>query len=154
MLLLCLPLSYPKHINETLNSRESVALGDCFFSPLVGLGKSIEYSIISDHTIEAVYQAVTENGPERRTKSIVEKGEELKWTDSSDWLKKEEFDVLKGHDIVITCDSEENSGSQKVLCVLQYKLKDGPAYDKTEKITIGLDTNGMLQFNGKEGVFE
>ena len=154
MLLLCLPLSYPKHINETLNSREYVALGGCFFSPLVGLGKSIEYSIISDHTIEAVYQAVTENGPERRTKSIVKKGEELKWTDSSDWLKKEEFDVLKGHDIVITCDSEENSGSQKVLCVLQYNGEGGPTYDKTKKITIGLDVNGMLQLDGKEGVFE
>ena len=152
MLLLCLPLSYPKHINETLNSRESVALGGCFFSPLVGLGKSIEYSIISDHTIEAVYQAVTENGPERRTKSIVKKGEELKWTDSSDWLKKEEFDVLKGHDIVITCDSEENSGSQKVLCVLQYNGEGGPTYDEPLKITIGLDVNGMLQVDSKESL--
>lgn len=150
-----MPLFYPKHINETLNSRESVALGGCFFSPLVRLGKSIEFSIISEHTIEVVYQTVTEKGPGRKTESIVEKGEELKYANNSTWLMQKEFEVLKRHDIVIMCDDEEDSGSQKILCVLQYKCEDEPAYE-TDKIhiTIGLDLNGMLQLDGKEEVFE
>lgn len=156
LLLLCIPLSYPKHINETLNSRESVALGGCFFSPLVLNRKSIECSIISDHTIEAVYQTITDKVLEQKTAFIIKKGDELKFSNNSDWLMKKEIVVLKGHDIVIMCDDEENSGSQKVLCVLQYSHEDEPAYSKDGllSITIGFDMNGILQLDGKEEVFE
>ena len=151
-----MPSFHPRHINETLNSRESVALGGCFFSPLVRESKSIECSIISDRNIQAVYQTVTNNLQEQQKAFIVQKGDVLKYTEEFPWLSRVEINALKGHDVVILGDQEEDPNAQKILCVLHSKFEEEPAYDKDGLITltIGLDENGMLQLDGRERVFE
>ena len=151
-----MPSFHPKQINETLNSRESVALGGCFFYPLLNKVKNpIECSIMPDHKLEVAYITLVSGWPKRQKVFITQVQQSLKFAPHSKWLQKVDIEVLKDHDIVVLSDGEP-------ACVLQFKFKnessdsqaDWPSvsYDQSGlcSIQIGLNVDGRLQLDGAE----